>query len=149
MKLALADGYGPEAERRFRQWLQDDGRIAPEHRAVYEAVAPAMADPELRSSAGSMVAEAIEAWPEREWSQLYLMLGLHDDGDSRGAAQQTGCRADPVADGLVGRGSPFREHPRFAELAQRDGLLEFWERFGDPDYCRRVGVAPQRLECER
>jgi len=149
VKLALADGYGPEAERRFRQWLQDDGRIAPEHRAVYEAVAPAMADPALRQEAGAAVAAAIEAWPEREWSQLYLMLGLPDE------AVREALRSKPDAGQILllmawsGVDRGFREHPRFAELAQRDGLVEFWDRFGDPDACRRVGVAPQRLECER
>jgi TolB-like protein/Tfp pilus assembly protein PilF len=149
VKLALAEGYGAEAERRFRQWLQDDGRIAPEHRAVYEEVAPAMADPALRQQAGAAVAAASEAWPEREWSQLYLMLGLHD------AAIREALRSKPDAGQILllmawsSVDRPFREHPRFAELAQRDGLLEFWARFGDPDYCRRVGVAPQRLECER
>ena len=149
LKLALADGHGPEAERRFRQWLQDDGRIAPEHRSVYEEIAPAMADPALRPAAGAAVAAAIEAWPEREWSQLYLMLGLPDE------AIREALRSKPDAGQIlllmtwseVDRA--FREHPRFAELAQRDGLLEFWDRYGDPDYCRRVGVAPVRLECER
>lgn len=149
VKLALADGYGPEAERRFRQWLQDDGRIAPEHRAVYETVAPAMANPELRQGAGAAVAAAVEAWPEREWSQLYLMLGLHDE------AIREALRSKPDAGQILllmawsGVDRAFREHPRFAELAQRDGLLEFWDRYGDPDFCRRVGVAPVRLECER
>lgn len=149
LKLALADGHGPEAERRFRQWLQDDGRIAPEHRSVYEEIAPAMADPALRPAAGAAVAAAIETWPEREWSQLYLMLGLPDE------AIREALRSKPDAGQILllmtwsGVDRAFREHPRFAELAQRDGLLEFWDRYGDPDYCRRVGVAPVRLECER
>ncbi|NGP54114.1 hypothetical protein [Thioalkalivibrio sp. XN8] len=149
LKLALADGHGPEAERRFRQWLQDDGRIAPEHRSVYEEIAPAMADPALRPAAGAAVAAAIETWPEREWSQLYLMLGLPDE------AIREALRSKPDAGQILllmtwsGVDRAFREHPRFAELAQRDGLLEFWDRYGDPDYCRRIGVAPVRLECER
>ena len=149
VKLVLADGYGPEAERRFRQWMQDDGRIAPEHRAVYEEVAPALSNPELRDGAGAAVAAAVAAWPDREWTQLYLMLGLHDE------AIREALRSKPDAGQILllmawsSVDRAFREHPRFVELAQRDGLLEFWERFGDPDYCRRVGVAPQRLECER
>ncbi|NHA15082.1 hypothetical protein [Thioalkalivibrio sp. XN279] len=149
VKLALVDGYGPEAERRFRQWFQDDGRIAPEHRVVYEQVAPAMSNPALRAEAGAAVAAAVAAWPEREWSQLYLMLGLPDE------AVREALRSKPDAGQILllmtwsSVDRAFREHPRFAELAQRDGLLEFWERFGDPDHCRRVGVAPQRLECER
>jgi tetratricopeptide (TPR) repeat protein len=149
VKLALVDGYGPEAERRFRQWFQDDGRIAPEHRAVYEEVAPAMSDPALRPEAGAAVAAAIATWPEREWSQLYLMLGLPDE------AIREALRSKPDGGQILllmtwsSVDRAFREHPRFAELAQRDGLLEFWERFGDPDSCRRVGAVPQRLECER
>ncbi|MGD9387973.1 MAG: hypothetical protein PVI87_07065 [Gammaproteobacteria bacterium] len=150
VKLALAEqGFGPEAERRFRQWLQDDGRIADEHRAVYEEVAPAMTDPAQRPAAAASVAAAIRAWPEREWSQLYLMLGLPEE------AVREALRRKPDTGQIVllmawsGVDRDFREHPRFIELAQRDGLLEFWNEYGDPDHCRRVGVNPQRLECER
>lgn len=149
VKLALVDGFGPEAERRFREWLQDDGRIAEEQRAVYEAVAPAMANPELRPEAAAAVAAAIESWPEREWSQLYLMLGLPEE------SIREALRSKPDAGQILllmswsGVDRAFREHPRFFELAQRDGLLEFWDRYGDPDYCRRVGAFPPRLECER
>lgn len=150
VKIAVAEqGFGAEAERRFRQWLLDDGRIAEEHRAVYEQVAPAMADPGLRPEAAATLAAAIKTWPEREWSQLYLMLGLPDE------AIREALRSKPDAGQILllmtwsGVDRDFREHLRFIELAQRDGLLEFWDRYGDPDYCRRVGVSPQRLECER
>ena len=44
---------------------------------------------------------------------------------------------------------PFREHPSFLQLAGQQGLTAFWDRYGDPDQCRRV-VAPEPvLECER
>jgi adenylate cyclase len=43
----------------------------------------------------------------------------------------------------------FREHPRFIELAARDGLTAFWDRFGAPDFCRPVEGPPPRMECER
>jgi len=43
----------------------------------------------------------------------------------------------------------FREQPRFLELAERRGLLAFWEAAGWPDYCQRVAAANPRLECQR
>ena len=30
----------------------------------------------------------------------------------------------------------FRAHPRFMELAEREGLPAYWQRFGPPDGCR-------------
>jgi TolB-like protein/Flp pilus assembly protein TadD len=30
----------------------------------------------------------------------------------------------------------FRRHPRFAELARRTGLLDYWKQYGFPDGCR-------------
>jgi hypothetical protein len=33
-------------------------------------------------------------------------------------------------------GVAFRRHPRFAELASRMGLVDYWKQYGYPDGCR-------------
>jgi hypothetical protein len=33
------------------------------------------------------------------------------------------------------QGSAFRSHERFAELARRMGLIDYWKQYGFPDGC--------------
>lgn len=149
LKQALADGYGEHAARRYQDWLRDDGRIAAAHRETHERIAPALADPARRDEARSTLAAAVRAWPETEWTQLYLYLGLADE------AVAEALRPKPASGQILllmiwsAVDRPFREHPRFLALAEREGLLAFWDQYGDPDHCRRVEGSSPRLECER
>jgi hypothetical protein len=43
----------------------------------------------------------------------------------------------------------FREHPGFIELAEREGLIDFWRERGFPDFCRLDDDPPPHLECDR
>ncbi len=149
LKQALAEGFGEQAARRYQDWLRDDGRIAGAHRETHERIAPAMADPAQREQARDAVAAAVRSWPDSEWTQLFLLLGLTDD------AVAEALRPKPASGQILllmiwsAVDRPFREHPRFIELARQKGLLEFWDRHGDPDHCRRVMAPQARLECER
>jgi len=149
LKQALVQGPGEAAARRYQDWLRDDGRIADAHRETHERVAPAMADPAQREAARAAVAAAVRAWPDTEWTQLYLFLGLADDaiGEALRQKPSLGQILLLMSWSIVDR--PFREHPRFMELAEREGLVAFWDRYGEPDYCRRVAAPASRLECER
>lgn len=149
LKLALEDGYGPAAARHYQDWLRDDGRVTEPQRETHERLAGAMADPALRDEARAILDEAVAAWPDSEWTNLYLLLGLVDE------AMAEALRPKPASGQIlllmawspVDR--PFREHPRFMELAEREGLVALWERHGDPDHCRRVVEPQARLVCER
>lgn len=149
LKQALAEGYGETASRRYQDWLRDDGRIAEAQRATYERVAPAMADPADRDRARAAVIEAVGAWPESEWTPLYLYLGLTDE------AVLEALRPKPASGQILmmmvwsAVDRPFREHPGFLELAGQRGLPAFWDRHGDPDHCRRVSAPQAALECDR
>ena len=39
-------------------------------------------------------------------------------------------------------GGDFRNDPRFAKLAARVGLLDYWKQYGYPDGCRSGSDAP-------
>ncbi|HUG97692.1 MAG TPA: hypothetical protein VMQ83_00770 [Gammaproteobacteria bacterium] len=148
-KLALTEGTGETAARRFEDWAREDGRIAAAHRETYEALVPAIRDPAHLEAARAAIGAAVRDWPEAEWTHLYLALGLTEE------ASAEALRPKPLSGQilLMMIWSPvdraFREHPRFLELAAREGLLEFWEHHGEPDYCRRAADSPPRLECER
>ena len=149
LKLALADETGAGVARRFEDWLHDDGRIAPEHRATHEAVLPAIQDPAQRAAARASIDAAVQSWPQNEWAQLYLLAGLPDE------AIAEALRPKPVSGQILlmlvwsSVDRAFREHPQFMELAAGAGLTAFWGRYGEPDFCRRVAGPPARLECDR
>jgi adenylate cyclase len=149
LKLALAGEPGADVARRFEDWLHDDGRIAPEHRATHEAVLPAVRDPAHLEAARAAIEAAVQSWPENEWAQLYLLAGLPDE------AIAEALRPKPVSGQILlmliwsSVDRAFREHPRFMELAARDGLTALWDRHGDPDHCRLAAGPPPRMECER
>jgi adenylate cyclase len=146
LKLALAGAPDTAPASRLEDWLRDDGRIAAAHQDTHRQVAAALDDPAQRDAAHDAVAAAVRAWPENDWTQLYLLLGLADE------AVAEALRPKPLSGQILllmmwsAIDRPFREHPRFMELAERDGLLAFWERYGDPDFCRREGAS---LACER
>ena len=148
LKLALGEP-GAKVTRRFEDWLHDDGRIAAEHRATHEAVLAAIQDPARREAARAAIDAAVRSWPENEWAHLYLLAGLQDE------AVLEALRPKPVSGQILlmliwsSVDRAFREHPKFMELAARDGLTAFWDRFGEPDFCRRAAGPPPRMECER
>ena len=39
-------------------------------------------------------------------------------------------------------GAAFRRDPRFAELATRVGMVDYWKQYGFPDGCRAGDDAP-------
>jgi TolB-like protein/Flp pilus assembly protein TadD len=41
---------------------------------------------------------------------------------------------------------PFRKHPRFAQFAQRIGLLDYWKQYGYPDHCQ-AGTGAAAVVC--
>ena len=148
LKLALAQDT-PMVSERFQDWVREDGRIASKHRDTYQLIAPALTDPDRRSEALSVLDQAREEAPEIEWIHPLLFAGLSD------AAMAEALRR-PNDSGqivLMMIWSPvdhaFREHPGFIELAEREGLIAFWEERGLPDFCRLADHPMPHLECDR
>lgn len=150
LKLALnRHGFGTQAESAFYNWLHDDERIDDAARAAYSELAPAMADSRQLPAARQRIRAAIQEMPDKDWTNLLLFLGLHED------AIVEALRPKPPSGQIVLMmiwtpfDKPFREHPDFIRLAEAKGLIEFWRRQGWPDHCRPVGEPLQRLECTR
>jgi adenylate cyclase len=149
LKLALAEGDPQQVALLVAQWIRDDSSISEPARAVHHSVAPAVADPAHREQARATMADAVRQIPEHDWTALYLFLGLTDE------AIEEALRSKPASGQIMMMliWSPvdraFREHPRFAEVAERTGLLAFWRQHGGPDTCRPPEPSAARLECSQ
>jgi len=150
LKLALnRHGFGEQAQRAFENWLHDDERIDEAARSIYRRLIPAMADAEQRAAARERVRSAIREMPDKDWTNLLLFLGLHED------AINEALRPKPPSGQIVLMmiwtpfDEPFREHPDFMRVAEDAGLLAFWQQHGGPDHCRSIGDTPESLECRR
>ncbi len=149
LKLALAEGPNPQAAERFENWVRDDGRIAQQLREVYRRIAPAVSDPDQREHARVVLAEAARQWPEKEWTHPYLLAGLTDAAieEARHRPSDSGQIVMMMIWSPADRA--FREHPGFIELAQREGLIVFWQERGFPDFCRLADQPEPQLDCDR
>jgi len=149
LKLALVEGDRTDIERRYADWLREDGRIGAGERAVHEAVASAVADPSQRDAARATLAEAAANFPDFDWTVLHLLLGLTD------SAIDEAMRPKPSSGQLLlmmvwsSEAAAFREHPRFLEIHAARGLQAFWAEHGEPDACGLSPEPPPRLECDR
>jgi adenylate cyclase len=150
-RLKMARMAGDEAlvAERYVDWLRDDARIGEAPREVHRRVAPALSDPAQREAARQTLAQAVRDWPEHDWSTLYLVLGMSDE------AIEEVLRDKPPSGQIVLMTSwsptdrAFREHPRFFDYAERQGLPAFWQAHGAPDFCRILDAPPARLACDR
>lgn len=148
LKLALAQDPSTAGER-YQDWIRDDGRIAARLREIYRRIAPAIDDPGQRNEALLVLERARSESPEIEWTHPLLFAGLTDAAIEEALRR----RSDSGQIVLMMIWSPadraFREHPGFVELARREGLIEFWNERGFPDFCHIADLAERQLECER
>jgi TolB-like protein/Flp pilus assembly protein TadD len=149
LKLALVQGDRADIERRYADWLREDGRIGAGERGVHEAVAAAAVDPAQRDGARLVLAEAAANFPGYDWTILHLVLGLTD------TAITEALRPKPSSGQLLlmvvwsSEARAFREHPAFLQISAARGLVEFWAEHGEPDACWLSAGPPAQLECDR
>lgn len=142
--LAVADGDRADAARQVERFLAASRQVSPERRAFNDAAIAAAADP----AAGADFLARARAQPTPFFdTALMAMLGLHDEAIALALGRDvTGNLMHRVAWLPTGRAMVTR--PGYYRVAERDGLVAFWEAKGFPDGCRRVDAPERRLECE-
>jgi TolB-like protein/Flp pilus assembly protein TadD len=143
-EVAMRNGHWDEAKRLF-----DKQEGIP--KAIRGQIGPfvdALADPALRPRmVAAMQAIDPKAWPEQDRVMPYVLLG------------QTDLAYRVMFDGLdkdrtawvshwdmthlwSPEGRPLRTDARFAKLAERIGMLDYWKQYGFPDGCHAGTDAP-------
>ncbi|MBP7417620.1 MAG: tetratricopeptide repeat protein [Xanthomonadales bacterium] len=146
-RFSMADGDREEAARRFRAFIDQVPNLAPSARAVVEAGHAAILD----SAKSAALARAVRAdhtgLQSTGWGSTLAALGMHDEaidveldpdlpfGDWFGREIWF-----PTARGMLGK-------PRYLEIAERAGLLAYWNEKGFPEGCRIVDMPERHLDC--
>lgn len=135
----LAAGDDPRVA--YEAWLHDDETLPVRQRAFARSLAPALLDAAGLDAARHRLRAAVAADPGLEWIVLLQMFGLTDE--AMDAALRSGQRDKQVLRLSLWHDSfaSFRTHPRFGEWARREGLPDYWRRYGPPDGCR-IGEPP-------
>jgi TolB-like protein len=149
LKLAIADGPGEEASRRFQDWVREDPRIPDALRPVHLALEPAFRDPAARDGAVQALQESAAIAPNYSWASVLLMLGAHEAALDEALSDKDQSGWIFLLNLWFPQDRAFREQPGFMALAERSGLAEFWRAHGAPDHCQVVDTPVRRLECQR
>lgn len=146
-RFALAAGDRERAARHFRLYLDTVPGAAPSTREAMDALHAAILDPAKNDAALAAVRADTTGVQNSGWASTLAGLGLHDEAIAveLDPALPHGDRFGrevwyPTAVGLL-------ERPRYLEIAERDGLLAYWEENGYPEGCRMVDSPERRLDC--
>jgi hypothetical protein len=149
LKLALADGPGEEAARRFQDWVREDPRIPEAMRPVHLSAEPGFRDAAARDSAVRALEAAATSAPDYSWASVLLMLGAHEEALDEALSDKDQSGWIFLLNIWYPQDQAFREQPGFMALAERSGLVEFWRVHGEPDHCRLLEAPVRRLECDQ
>jgi len=131
-----------------RRMIVQQEELPPELRALAARFVDAVADPALRPK---MIAEMRAVDPkiakQSDFVHPYLQLGQVDlvYGILLGALDEQPSKWKDKWDLTLAwapDGEAFRRDRRFAELANRMGLVDYWKQYGYPDGCRAGDDTP-------
>jgi TolB-like protein/Flp pilus assembly protein TadD len=138
MTVALRRGQWDEA----RRLLAEIEGFSPELKGKAQLIIAALADPAKRAKT---VAEMRTLDPkvatQDQLISSYLALGETDLAyrlmfESLDRDSSAWVREWDLGEVWSVEGGGLRRHPRFGELAERMGLLDYWKQYGFPDGCR-------------
>lgn len=132
----------------YEAWLHDDDSLPVRQRAFARSLAPALADPARLRDAQQRLREATAADPGRDWALLLQMFGLTDEAIAAALRTDAGDAQVLRLNLWQDEFASFRAHPRFREWAQREGLTDYWHRYGAPDGCRLGEPPAPVLSCD-
>lgn len=142
---ALAAGTDPSET--YLAWLHDDETLTPVQRDLLRKLAPALTDRSQREAAHADLRAAVDEHPTLEWAVPLQVFGLTE-------AAMTAALDQRAADAQTLRLTlwhpafrSLRSEPRFMMLAEREGLLAYWDTYGAPDGCR-FESQPSTLICD-
>jgi adenylate cyclase len=142
--VAMRRGQWAEARRLI---VTQDG-LPDALRAQAGRYVDAMADPALVPEVvAGMRAVDPDVFPQMKLIQPYMHLKQLDvvyDRLSKALDEDPGSwfKSWDLSDAWSPEGKAFREDPRFAELAERIGIVEYWKQYGFPDGCRAGENSP-------
>jgi adenylate cyclase len=149
-RLAVADGDSAAAARLLRLWIQTEGSaISSLSREAFLKVAKGLESASALEPAVESIVALTESHPDENFTLHLAFLGRHDESIAEALRQQSAPDFVVLTNIWNPEDRPFREHPAFLELAERAGLIAFWEAEGYPDFCRRVESPKPRLACEQ
>jgi Flp pilus assembly protein TadD len=149
-RIAAGDGNVAEAARLLRLWIQaEDSAVSPLGREAFQKVAEGLESAAARQPAVESILALAESQPDQNFTLHLALLGRHDEAIAEALRQQNGVGFVTLANVWNPQDRPFREHPGYLVLAERAGLLAFWEAEGYPDFCRRVEAPEPRLTCDQ
>jgi len=143
-KIALRRGDWEQARELF---LAQEG-MPPEIAPLTGRFIAAVRDPQLRPQViAEMQAFDPAIVPQVDLVGSYIELGAIDVAYGILLAElekdpKAWARSWDVGIAWGPDGADFRRHPRFGELAQRMGLIDYWKQYGYPDGCRAGDDTP-------
>lgn len=138
-----------DAAQRYLDWLRDDDGMPPTQRELARQLAPALTDASQRARAQQQLLAAASAEPTLEWATLLQIFGLTDAAVDM-ALRASAASTQPLLFCMwFPQFRDFREHPRFPEFAEQQGLIAYWRVQGPPDDCRLYETPTPHLECSR
>jgi adenylate cyclase len=146
---ALAGGPGPRAASAYRTWYQERTPLGDEERRLHERIAVALEDDAAHGAAAAALREWIAKHPGRDSTYLFMALSLYREAIAEALRVGDASHIYVLYSLWHPHNRPLRELPEFMALAKANGLLEYWEAIGFPDFCRQVTAPQPRLECER
>ncbi|MFU8895259.1 MAG: tetratricopeptide repeat protein [Gammaproteobacteria bacterium] len=149
-RLAAAEGESAEAARLLRLWIQtEDSAISPLGREAFLTVAAGLESEPGREAATASILALAESHPDEVFTLHLVVLNKHVEAIEEALRQPGAPGFVTLANLWSPQDQPFREHPGFLVIAERAGLLDFWEAEGYPDFCRHVEAPEPRLACDQ
>jgi Flp pilus assembly protein TadD len=147
-------GIEADVARRRGQWDEAKQLYARQElipsviRAQIGPIVDALADPALRPKmAATLQAIDPKVWPLQERVMPFVLLGRTDLAyqvlfDGLDKDRSSWVRDWDMSHVWSPEGRPLRTDPRFARLAERVGMVDYWKQYGYPDGCHAGTDAP-------